>query len=75
MANAAIMYVRATPTAQAVPLVVSTSRAEVLHTLRKQGSTLMRRYLLKGALCVTAGEEDMTIPSGVARTQPKRDHK
>ena len=39
MADTAIMYVRATPTVQAVPLEASVSSAEVLHTLRKQGST------------------------------------
>jgi hypothetical protein len=39
MAEADMIVGQAMPTAQAVPLSASATRAEVLHTLRKQGLT------------------------------------
>lgn len=59
---------RAMLTAKAVPAAVSTASAEVLTALRKQGATRKRHYLFRGIQFMTAGKEDMTIYSGVART-------
>ena len=59
---------RAIPTAKAVPAAALTASAEVLPTLRKQGATRKRNYLSRGMQFMTAGKEDMTIYSGVART-------